>query len=44
MVYRTREKSSSQIYVIKFISINTNDPGDLNDKLTECKVLGGLVH
>ena len=39
-----REKSSGQIFVIKFIPINLGDPGDLNNKLGECTVLRNLNH
>jgi len=34
-VYKVRDTLTSQVFVMKQIPINENDPGDLNDKLKE---------
>jgi len=43
-VFKVRDKSTSEILVMKQIKIVRSDPGDLNSKLVECKTIGKLNH
>jgi len=43
-VFKVREIRSCEILVMKQIKVHKTDPGDLEDKVTECQMMSQLRH
>jgi serine/threonine protein kinase len=42
--FKVRDSLNGEVLVMKQIPLNSNNPGDMNDKLKECSVMKRIRH